>query len=408
MYHLFEKFGIELEYMIVDKSTLKVLPVTDKLIEKACGSVKNEIALEQIAWSNELVLHVIELKTTEPVSSLHGIAESFHKNILHIQSLLDSFNGLLLPGPMHPFMDPSTEMHLWPHDYNPIYQAFDRIFGCKGHGWANLQSMHINLPFANDEEFCRLHAAIRLILPLIPALCAGSPVADSEITGYKDTRMEVYRTNSLKIPSITGDVIPEPVFSVPQYQQFILQRIYQDLQPFDSEKVLQEEWVNARGAIARFERNSIEIRIIDIQETPFADIAIAAAVIGAVRMMAEERFCSLHEQKSWQTAPLKEIFLRTIKDGENAIIDDSDFLSAMGLNRVCSAGQLWGYLVEKLQEYDKQWITPFLPALDLIRIYGTLSSRILRVLGEKPGLEQIIKTYPAMSKSLLTGSIFRS
>jgi hypothetical protein len=299
-------------------------------------------------------------------------------------------------------------MHLWPHDYNPIYQAFDRIFGCKGHGWANLQSMHINLPFANDEEFCRLHAAIRLILPLIPALCAGSPVADSEITGYKDTRMEVYRTNSLKIPSITGDVIPEPVFSVPQYQQFILQRIYQDLQPFDSEKVLQEEWVNARGAIARFERNSIEIRIIDIQETPFADIAIAAAVIGAVRMMAEERFCSLHEQKSWQTAPLKEIFLRTIKDGENAIIDDSDFLSAMGLNRVCSAGQLWGYLVEKLQEYDKQWITPFLPALDLIRIYGTLSSRILRVLGEKPGLEQIIKTYRAMSKSLLTGSIFRS
>lgn len=408
MYHLFEKFGIELEYMIVDKDTLRVLPVTDKLIEKACGTVKNEIAQEEISWSNELVLHVIELKTTEPVCSLHGIAELFHKNILHIQSLLDSFNGLLLPGPMHPFMDPSNEMHLWPHDYNPIYQAFNRIFGCKGHGWANLQSMHINLPFANDEEFCRLHAAIRMILPLIPALCAGSPVADGKITGYKDTRMEVYRTNSLKIPSITGDVIPEPVFSVPEYQQKILQRIYRDLQPYDSEKTLQEEWVNARGAIARFERNSIEIRVIDIQEAPFADIAIAAAIIGAIRMMVDERFCTLHEQKSWHTAPLKELFLRTIRNGENAEIDDIHFLSALGFNRTCSAGQLWRYLTEQLQCHDRQWIAPFLPVLDLVLSGGTLSSRILKSLGEKPGLEQILKTYRALSKSLLTGSIFGS
>jgi len=408
VYHLFEKFGIELEYMIVDNDTLKVFPVTDKLIEKACGSIKNEIALEKISWSNELVLHVVELKTTEPVCSLHGIAELFHRNILHIQSLLDNFNGRLLSGPMHPFMDPSTEMHLWPHDYNPIYQAFNSIFGCKGHGWANLQSMHINLPFANDEEFCRLHAAIRLILPLIPALSAGSPLADGKITGYKDTRMEVYRTNSLKIPSITGDVIPEPVFSIPEYQHNILQRIYHDLAPYDSEKTLQEEWVNARGAIARFERNSIEIRVIDVQETPFSDIAIAAAVIGVIRMMVEERFCSLNEQKAWQTAPLKEIFLRTIKNGENAVIDDNRFLSAMGLNRVCSAGQLWKYLIEQLQSYDRQWITPFMPVLDLILNEGTLSSRILRSLGENPGLDHIKKTYRQIGDSLLTGSIFRS
>ena len=43
-----------------------------------------------------------------------------------------------------------------------IYDTFDRIFSCKGHGWANLQSMQINLPFRGDEEFARLHAAIRV------------------------------------------------------------------------------------------------------------------------------------------------------------------------------------------------------------------------------------------------------
>lgn len=407
MYHIFEKFGIELEYMIVHKDTLKVLPVTDKIIEKACGAVQNEIERGEISWSNELVLHVIELKTTEPVSSFDGVAERFHSNILQIQSILESYNGRLLPGPMHPLMDPVSEIYLWPHDYNPIYQAFNSIFDCKGHGWANLQSMHINLPFANDEEFCRLHAAIRLVLPLIPALCAGSPVTDGKITGYKDTRMEVYRTNSLKIPSITGDIIPEPVFSVTEYQEQILQKIYRDLQPYDPGKILQEEWVNARGAIARFERNSIEIRIIDVQETPFADLAIAAAVTGVIRMMVDERFCTLDQQKSWQTAPLKETLLRTIKNGENATIDDGSFLSSMGLNQACTAQQLWKHLLNELQNYDLQWIAPFLPTLDYLLHAGSLASRILMSLGYSPDSQQILKTYRALSESLLTGSVFR-
>ena len=76
----------------------------------------------------------------------------------------------LLPGGVHPWMDPSKETRLWPHEYNEVYRSFDRIFGCAGHGWSNLQSTHLNLPFADDDEFGRLHAAIRAILPLLPAL----------------------------------------------------------------------------------------------------------------------------------------------------------------------------------------------------------------------------------------------
>jgi len=39
--------------------------------------------------------------------------------------------------------------------------------------------------------------------------------------------------------------------------------------------VLQNEWLNSRGAIARFERDTIEIRVLDSQETPAAELAIA-------------------------------------------------------------------------------------------------------------------------------------
>jgi hypothetical protein len=36
-YKLFEVTGIELEYMVVDRDTLKVLPIVDKLFEDVTG-----------------------------------------------------------------------------------------------------------------------------------------------------------------------------------------------------------------------------------------------------------------------------------------------------------------------------------------------------------------------------------
>ena len=45
--------------------------------------------------------------------------------------------------------------------------AFDRVFGCRQHGFANVQAMQLNLPFRGDLEFGRLHAAIRLLLPIL-------------------------------------------------------------------------------------------------------------------------------------------------------------------------------------------------------------------------------------------------
>src|SRR5205823_857916 len=138
-------------------------------------------------------------------------------------------------------------------------------------------SMHINLPFADDDEFARLHAAIRLVLPLIPALAASSPIVEGHATGLMDYRLEVYRNSQQCIPSITGYVIPETIGSYRSYQEQVLQPIYQDIAPHDPRGVLRHEWLNSRGAIARFDRHAIEIRVADAQECPLADVAIAAA-----------------------------------------------------------------------------------------------------------------------------------
>ena len=123
-----------------------------------------------------------------------------------------------MPTAMHPWMDPN-DVELWPHGTRVIYDTFDRIFSCKGHGWANLQSLQINLPFAGDEEFARLHAAIRFLLPILPGLAASSPIIDGERNGILDNRLVVYRSNCARIPSVTGEVVPEPIGSIGEYHE---------------------------------------------------------------------------------------------------------------------------------------------------------------------------------------------
>ncbi|MGC9326894.1 MAG: carboxylate-amine ligase, partial [Candidatus Hinthialibacter sp.] len=241
--HLWEGCGVELEYMIVDRDTLSVLPAADRLLHSAAGSYEAEIERGDLCWSNELALHVVELKTNGPAKSLAGLGELFQAHVREINHRLEAFQGRLMPTAMHPWMDPERETRLWPYEYNAVYETYHRIFDCRGHGWSNLQSAHLNLSFAGDDEFGALHAAIRVILPILPALCASSPLVECRRTGFLDNRMEFYRTNSLRIPSVSGQIAPEPVYTRSEYEKQIFQVMYDDIRSLDPEGILHHEWL---------------------------------------------------------------------------------------------------------------------------------------------------------------------
>src|SRR4051794_20506181 len=100
--HLFEGFGVELEYMIVDAETLNVLPVADEVLRSDAGEYVNDVERGAITWSNELALHVIELKTTEPAPHLDGLSASFQESLGEINERLAPLKGRLMPTAMHP------------------------------------------------------------------------------------------------------------------------------------------------------------------------------------------------------------------------------------------------------------------------------------------------------------------
>jgi gamma-glutamyl:cysteine ligase YbdK (ATP-grasp superfamily) len=394
---LFVGFGVELEYMIVDGRSLSVRPIADELL-----GIPGHVDLGEIRWSNELVAHVIELKVAEPLPALEAMPPLFQKNVREINALLASRGARLMPTGMHPWMDPATETRLWPHKYGEVYGAFDRIFGCRGHGWANLQSAHLNLPFANDEEFARLHAAIRLVLPILPALSASSPLVEGQITGLLDNRLEVYRTNCRKIPSVAGKVIPEGAFSRADYEKQILEPLYAEIAPHDPERVLQHEWLNARGAIARFSRHTIEIRILDVQECPLADLAIGATIIALLRALVGGRFASLADQQAVKVEPLASVFLTTIRSAADAVIYDDEYLKLFDYpGESCTVGELWQHLLTALPELTGA-SSPWREPLETIVNEGPLARRILDALPNND-LETV---YEELCRCLQDGEMF--
>jgi gamma-glutamyl:cysteine ligase YbdK (ATP-grasp superfamily) len=405
---LFEAYGVELEYMIVERDSLAVLPIADLLLFDVAGAYETEVELGDVSWSNELALHVIELKTSGPAERLEPLAAGFQQHVGRINELLAPRGARLMPTAMHPWMNPDLELRLWPHEHNAVYESFNRIFDCRGHGWANLQSVHLNLPFQGDEEFGRLHAAIRLVLPLIPALAASSPIMEGRATGLCDTRLEVYRHNARAIPEVSGQVVPEPAWSRDEYGRTIFEPLYAAIAPHDPGGILRHEWLNARGAIARFDRSTIEIRVVDVQECPAADLAVCAAISGVLEALTAERWSPLARQQAMPTETLAAMLLNSIRDADLAAIDNHAYLALFGRGgmRGCTAGELWRQLLDELRLTAAESFCA--EPLRVILNEGPLARRILQRVGAVAPAERLAEVYGELCDCLDQGRMMPS
>lgn len=397
---LFEAFGIELEYMLVDSETLDVRPVADEVLSLMAGKPTGDVEIGPITWSNELALHVIELKTTQPAKRLRPLPSQFETAIEDLLKAIKPKGLCLLPTAVHPWMIPATDARLWPHEYHEVYETYDRIFNCRTHGWSNVQSVHLNLPFANDQEFARLHAAARLILPLLPGLTASSPVLEGRYTGQLDTRMSLYANHCAAVPSLTGQLIPEPIYTETEYRRQIFDRIAQDIAPHDPQHVMHVDFLNARGAIARFDRGSIELRVMDVQEYPGADVAICAAVISLLRAMCQETWSTCEAQQQMGTDELRSILDQTTRLAENAVVSNSAFLSHFGIDKSkIRVKRIWQQILDKLRRDDRTLDNLFAP-LEIILEHGTLASRIHTALGDELTGTSLLDVYRDLSECL--------
>ncbi len=382
--------------MIVDRESLAVLPIADRLLADHSDQ-PDEFIHGPISWSNELAAHVIELKTSQPVTHLDGLEDLFFREIRFLNQSLARYHACLLPTAMHPWMDPQRETRLWPHGNRDIYAAFDRIFDCRGHGWSNLQSVHLNLPFADEREGIVLHHAIRLLLPLLPGLAASSPFVEGQRTQYLDNRLHFYRHNCQRLPSLTGQVIPEPVQSLRAYHR-LLQRLYRDLRPHDPQGILQEEWVNARGAIVRFERQTIEIRVLDVQEHPVYDLALLRSIVTLLRWLCQRHPDIGDWEKPLPTRALAELLAAVIIYGGETVVSLPALAEWLGWrqSRPPTVSELWlCALTAAATEGD-----PLDPIMLILLENGNLAARLRRQAGLRPDRTTLARLYRKLADDL--------
>ncbi len=284
-YKAWEVVGLELEYPVVDRD-LNVLHVAEGALSALGGRPCSDVELGRVGVSNELFKHVLELKNILPHKSLRRAEDDLVEGVRRVNLLLgERFRGRLLPGGMHPWMRP-TDARIWNRSNRRIYDTYARLFEVHTHGWANVQAVHVNLPAGTPEESVAMLNAARHLVPYLPAIAASSPLVEGELTGKVDNRVAWLLEHQARLPESMARLVPEPLVRFSDYKRDILGPMYAAVDRLPDAQALRAEFLNARGAVFKMSRASMEVRILDVQECVLADVSIAWYVRRALRWLS--------------------------------------------------------------------------------------------------------------------------
>jgi gamma-glutamyl:cysteine ligase YbdK (ATP-grasp superfamily) len=274
--------GPEHEYALVGED-LQVLPISDQIIKTTHGRITNFIEMPQFTFGKELQMHVMEIKANQPFQTPSQFEETMQNAVNSLHQIVHKHGAQLLGTGMHPLLKLS-DTAVWPHYHRKIYRQYGRIFNLNQHGWLNIQSFHLNLPYQKEADAIQIHNQLANLCAYLPAIAASSPIFESEEGPDIDNRLHFYETNQKEVPSVVGEVIPQYVTSLSQYKRDVIGAYSRDLANAGADKtLLNREWVNSRGIIFRFDRCALELRVMDEQECIRSDVALACFVRATLR-----------------------------------------------------------------------------------------------------------------------------
>ena len=130
-------------------------------------------------------------------------------------------------------------------------------------------------------------------------------------------------------------------------------------------------------------------------------------MVETLKALVAEKWTSLDEQKKWHENDLAEIFWNLVKDGQQAVIENGEYLKLFGYTKAekCTALELWQYLYAEvlaaniLEESTRE-------ALTFILENDTLSARIVKALKGNEAPDNIKNVYEKLTVCLKEGKQF--
>jgi gamma-glutamyl:cysteine ligase YbdK (ATP-grasp superfamily) len=359
--------GTEHEYSLSDCNYMP-LPINDRIIQQINGSIVNEFSFGPVNLSKELQKHVIEIVPAVPAKDVVELEGMVYSGLRKLQGQLGPGIKMLGMG-MHPLLELS-QTEVWDHEDWEIYEAYDRLFGIRQHGWLNIQALQMNLPFRNDDELVSIYNRLRALTPFLVAVASSSPYVEGKATGKIDNRLIYYREAQRKLPIIGHGIIPEKLGSKQDYLD-IQERMYAALRK-EGADILCHEWVDSRGLIVRFSRNCVEVKALDEQECVKSDMAITAFVLALLR-------CDLRLEED--ESALKDMLEKAIDKGTSDLKVELRPLYQKALGAASNEERR------------------YLPLIRTKIEYGSLAEAMLEMAGTR---EKIIELLPEMERSLRT------
>ncbi|MGE0788206.1 MAG: glutamate-cysteine ligase family protein [Sandaracinaceae bacterium] len=404
-YRAYEVVGLEVEYVLVDDS-LEVVHGAENALTTLAGRPTSEAELGAVAFSNEFFDHLIEMKTIRPLKSLTECEAMLTEGVDRLARTLEEHGVRPMPTSMHPWFDPSGAVR-WSRSGRAVYDTYARLFDTSTHGWANVQSMQVNLPLGREHEAVAMMNAAALLIPYLPAIAASSPMYGGALQSNVDNRLGFIFEHQASIPETQGPMVPEYTESIAAYRRNILRPIYHAVDKLPDASAIRHEWLNARGAVFKLSRRSMEVRILDSQECPKMDVAIAAFVRGALYDLSVDltrgRLALPDHQK------LVHDLKQCVKHGSKARVLAPHVL---GIDRdadgLAWVGDVTAAMLSRAERRLRRTERAYLEIIDAIRTQGTLSERIAaRISASATPNETARETYDQLCDCLRQGRPWR-
>ena len=337
----------------------------------------------------------MEIKANQPFKSPTEFEETMQTAVSTLSQIVQKHGAMLLGTGMHPLLK-LQDTAIWPHYHKKIYQQYGKIFNLNQHGWLNIQSFHLNLPFQKEADAIQTHNHLANLCTYLPAITASSPIFEGKNGQDIDNRLHFYKINQKEVPSVTGDVIPEYATSLNQYKRDVIGRYSRDLANAGADKtLLHREWVNSRGVIFRFDRSALEVRMIDEQECVKSDVAMACFVRAALRGLIPSNAELLPHDV------LVKDFNAVIKDGLNAKVSSPHGKTA---RQVCQY-----YLkiaMQNADEDEKKYLWLVKKRIEEGSLSELIRANVLRRAQKTVFHEAIVDVYSTLIKCLSDNEIY--
>jgi carboxylate-amine ligase len=272
--------GVELEFQLVDRSTLDLVPRVNSILEALVPEGSDRIA-------PEFLQSIVELQTGV-CDTVHDVAADLSRFIHLVEDVAVTEDCYLYSTSLHPFADPFAQVLSKGERYQRIMDELQLV----GRQFIT-QGMHVHVGMPDGDTAIKVCDIMQPYLPILLALSSSSPFFRGQDTGFQSYRTKLFEV--LPLAGIVG--------YLGDWQGFTEE--VTNLHAHQAIERLKDLWWDVRPSPGF---GTVEVRICDLPCQFYSILGLTAAIQALAAYLAETNLSSqpvslqLLKYNKWQAS----------------------------------------------------------------------------------------------------------